>query len=100
MKVVRSSSEILALIKSCDDLTKDVFKDVQHASHSIENSVVPHLQIFHNSPKKILKPLGTKNIFKSNLNVSPKVTESKDQESKVTVNLLPNNIRSKKLVLF
>lgn len=96
MKVVRSPSEIIALIKSCDNTTKNnLSNDDQHVIHSTKNCVVPLLQISQNTPKKILKPLGAKNVLKSNINVS----EPEDQqESKMIVNLSPNNLRSKKLV--
>jgi len=100
VKVIRSPSEIIALIKSYDNTTKsNLSKDVQRASHSLNNCVTPLLQLPQNVSDKILKPLDTKRLFKSNINVPLEVSESKDQqECKMVVNVSPNNLRSKKLV--
>jgi len=96
VKVVRSPSEIIALIKSCDNTTKNnLSNDDQHAIHSTENCVVPLLQISQNTPEKILKSVGAKSVFKSNINVS----EPDDQQkSKMIGNLSSDNLKSKKSV--
>lgn len=78
MKVVRTSSDILALIKSCDNAnTKDEQKVVKPAiDHSITNNCITSLiDIPQNVQKKTLRPLGPKRIFKPNIKIVSKVEQ-------------------------
>jgi len=95
VKVIRTPSEILALIKTCDITTiKNVSSPVQPASHIIKNCVTP-LQLPQNIPTKILKPVVHKTIVKPNIHVS-KIQDQ--QEVKENVTLPSNTLGSKKLV--
>lgn len=95
MKVIRTPSEILALIKTCDNTTiKNVSAAIQPTSHTIKNCVTP-LQLPQNIPKKILKSVVHKTIIKPNIHV----TEIDDQqEVKENVTQPSNTLGSKKLV--
>lgn len=101
VKVVRSPSEILAFLKSCDtSAEKNVYEDVQLTSCSTTNCVTTLTQNTQNVPKKLFKPLGPKRMFKSNVHASPQVSESKHlQETKDIVNQQSNTLKNKKLVL-
>lgn len=97
VKVIRSSSEILALIKSCDNTTtSNEPKVVQPVGHSIKNYCTPLLPSPENVHRKKLKPLGIKRIIKSNVT---QVVKSEDQkEIKLVVTEPSNNLKTKKLV--
>lgn len=99
MKVVRSGSEILSLIKSCDDTAlKNVSEDIQPPNDSIKNCVTPLLQIPHNIPKKLSKPIGPKRILKPN--VTTQVPDILDHQEIKEISTQPlNSSRTKKLVL-
>lgn len=98
VKVIRSSSEILTLIKSCDTSTvKNVSEDVQQTNCPTANCISPLAQHTQNVPKKLFKHLGPKRIFKPN--VLPQISESKHfEETKDTVTQQSNSLKNKKLV--
>lgn len=102
VKVVRSPSEILALIKSCDNTTTtatDVPETIESPTYPKESSVVPLLQVPQNIQKKILKPIGPRRIFKPNLHVSAQTPEIEcKKEIKETVAQPSNSLNSKKSV--
>lgn len=95
MKVIRTPSEILALIKTHDSTTiNNVSAAVQPASHTIKNCDTP-LQLPQNIPKKIQKSVGHRTIIKPNKHVS----EIDDQqEVKENVIQPSNTLGNKKLV--
>jgi len=96
VKVVRSPSEILALIKTCDSTTiKNDSSAVQPASSTINNYASP-LQLSQNISKKVLNSIQHKKILKPNVRAS----EIEDhQEVKENVTQTSNILGSKKLVL-
>lgn len=98
VKVVRSPSEILELIKSYDSTTlKSTPEVVQLADHSNKNCVTSSLKCSQDVPKT-LPHIGPKRILKSN--ILGQVSDSKvHQEIKEDAALLSNNL-NKKLVLF
>ncbi|XP_025414359.1 DNA repair and recombination protein RAD54B-like isoform X2 [Sipha flava] len=99
VKVVRSQSDILALIKSCDNTTTiatDVSETFEPPSCAKESPVVPPLQVPQNVPKIKLKPIGPR-ILKSNLPVSAQIPEVEcKKEIKETVVQSSNSLNSKK----
>lgn len=98
VRVVRSSSEILSLIRSCDDTSsKNASEAIQPTSNSIKNSVTPLLQIPQNIPKKLSKSIGPKLILKSNVLTTPQVPAILDHQEIKEISTRPLN-NSKKLV--
>lgn len=99
VKVVRSPSEILELIKSYDSTTlKSTPEVVQPADHSNKNCVTSSLTCSQGVPKTLPKHIGPKRILKSS--ILGQVSGSKvHQETKEDAALLSNNL-IKKLVLF
>lgn len=97
MKVIRSPSEILKLIDTCDSTTiKNVSGKVQSDNQIINNCVTP-LQPPQNITKNILKSVQHKRIIKPSLHVP----ENKDQyEIKENVVQSSNTSGNKKLLLF
>lgn len=103
MKVIRSSSEILALIDSCNNTTtNNVLEVVQPDNNFIKDCVATLPNNSQNSPKKVLKPLGSRRMLKSNINITSRVSEHKpDQYLVKKIDIQPsNNIRNGKSVLF
>lgn len=95
MKVIRTPSEILALIKTCDSTTiNNASAAVQSSSHTIKNCNIP-LQLPQNIPKKILKSVEYKTTIKPNINVS-EIGDQQDVKENVTQT--SNTLGSKKLV--
>ncbi|XP_022183703.1 DNA repair and recombination protein RAD54B-like [Myzus persicae] len=92
VKVIRTPSEILALIKTCDSTTiKNVSGAVQPASHSIKKCDTP-LQLPQNVPKKILKSVVHRTIIKPNILVS-KIEDQQEVKENV---VQPSNILGSK----
>ncbi|KAL4091467.1 hypothetical protein QTP88_026155 [Uroleucon formosanum] len=83
VKVIRTPSEILALIKTCDSTTiNNASAAVQSSSHTIKNCNIP-LQLPQNIPKKILKSVEYKTTIKPNINVS-EIGDQQDVKENVT----------------
>lgn len=97
MRVIRSPSEILKLIDTCDSTTiKNVSGIVQSDNQTINNCVEP-LKPPQNITKNILKSVKHKRIIKPSLHVP----ENKDQhEIKENVVQSSNTSGNKKLLLF
>lgn len=94
---MRSPSEILELIKSCDNAPiKSEPEVIQPASDSIENCVPSSLKLPQNIPKKVSKSIGPKKIFKPNVHVQ--VSNSGDQQKIKNVAIQPLNSTNRKLV--
>lgn len=100
MKVVRSGSEILSLIKSCDDTSlKNVSETIQVTSDSIKNCVTPLLQITHNIPKILSKSIGPRRILKPNVLITPQVSAISNHQEIKEVSTQPlNSSGTKKFV--
>lgn len=97
VQIVRSPSEILELIKSCDnDPVKSVSEVIQPASDSIENCVPSSLKLPQNISKKVSKSIGPKRIFKPNVHVQ--VSNSGDQQEIKNNAIQPLNSTNRKLV--
>jgi len=89
VKVIRTPSEILALIKTCD------IKTIKNVSCAVQPASVTPLQLPQNIPTKILKSVVHKTIIKPNVDVS-KIEDQ--QEVKENISLPSNTLGSKKFV--
>lgn len=105
MTVVRSPLEVLALIKSCSDTTNEnVFEEVQPGCNRIKNNCeTSRLKLPQIAPTKILKDIGSKRKFTTNVRVSPWVSESKSEQENTNsneqlVSTQTDSLGSKKLV--
>jgi len=95
VKVIRTPSEILALIKTHDSTTtNNVSAAVQPASHTIKNCDTPS-QLPQNILKNIQKSVEHKTIVKPNKHAS---AIDDQQEVKENVTQPSNTLESKKLV--
>lgn len=99
VKVVRSPSEILALIKSCDNIST---KEVPEAIHPI---AVDHpinktsaFQVPQNILKKTFRPLGPNRLFKPNVDIH-EVSESVDQQENKNIDTQTLNITGNKKLI-
>lgn len=99
VKVVRSTSEILNLIKSCDDTTViNVHDTVQPASHPVTNILKLPLELPHNGLKKSMKSIGPKRMINT---VKHQPTDVGNQPNSKEIVAHPfNNSSSKRLILF
>lgn len=100
VKVIRSCSEILSIIKSYDNTpTKSVSEAVQSTINPIQKCDTPLIQIPQNVPKKLLKPIGPKRILKPNVPITPQVPIAVDQQEIKEISTQPvNSLGSKKFV--
>lgn len=96
VKVVRSSEDILTLIRSYDNQPLNNVSDVETASHLIENNCTKPLQnISSNLPENVLKSLGPKRMLKSIKPINTPLQVSENEET----NIVPsNNFKCRKLV--
>lgn len=100
VKVVRSPSDILALIKSCDssaDAQSTVASEiVEPDSVPIDDFVSPFAELPQNVPQKILKTIGPRRAFKSTVRTQTFESERNREVVKDVLTQPTDSLRSKK----
>lgn len=97
VKVVRSPSDILALIKSCDSSSdKAVCEIALPASLPVNNCVSPFTELPQNVPQKIIKTIGPKRMIKSNVRLQAFESEHNQEVKDVPTQPPTSSLRSKK----